>query len=38
MDSMIRVQILDEAVSISLCANALGKVMNPSFLPLAIGK
>ena len=34
MDSMSRVQNLDETVGISLHANALGKGMNPSHLTL----
>ena len=33
-----QVQILDKAVYISFCANAHGKDMHPSVLPLAIGK
>ena len=38
MELVTRVQILDKAVCVSLCANALGKRMNPSvFLP-AMGK
>ena len=38
MESMTRVQILDEAVCISLQANALGKGINPSVFLQAIGK
>ena len=38
MESTIRVQILDEFVRISLRPNAVGKRMNPSVLPLAMGK
>ena len=33
-----RVQILEEAVFISLCANALGKDMNSSLFPQAMSK
>ena len=33
-----QIQILDEAVCISLCTNPLGKDMNPSVLSPAIGK
>ena len=34
MELVIQVEILDKAVYISLCANALGKGVNPSvFLP-----
>ena len=33
MELVIQVQILDEAVDVSLHANALGKGMNPSVLP-----
>ena len=32
------VQILDEAVGISDCADTLGKGMNPTILPTATGK
>ena len=32
METVIRVQILDESVCISLSTNALGKDMNPSLL------
>ena len=38
MELSIQVQILDEAVCISLCANALGKGMNLSVLPPAMEK
>ena len=38
MESVTQVQILEEIVCISLCANALWKGMNPSVLPLAMGK
>ena len=34
MDISSQVQILDEAACFSFCANALGKGMNPSHLPL----
>ena len=34
----IQVQIWDEAVCISRCANTLGKGMNPTFLCAAMGK
>ena len=33
MESVIQVQILDEVVHVSLCANALGKRWNHFFLP-----
>ena len=33
-----RVQILEEAVCISRSANTIGKDMNPTILPQAIGK
>ena len=33
-----QVQILDEAVCVSLHANAIEKGMNPSVLPLTMGK
>ena len=35
MELVTRVQILGEAISISLCTDALGKGMNPSVLSLA---
>ena len=38
MDSLKQVQILVEAVYISLHANALAKGMNPSVLPPVMGK
>ena len=38
MDSAMRVQILDQAIYILHCANALGKDMKPTVLPLAMGK
>ena len=38
MDMATGVQFLDEAVGRSLCANTLGKGMNPSILPPAKGK
>ena len=38
MDSTIRVQILDEAVFLSLSAIAIGKGMNISILSSAMGK
>ena len=38
MDSMNQFQSLDEAVCISLWANALGKGINLSLLPPAMGK
>ena len=39
MQSMTWIQILDEAVYISLCANALAESMNPPLLShLAMGK
>ena len=37
MDSVTRVQILDETVCISLHTNALGKSMNLSVLPFSYG-
>ena len=38
MYSVPRVQILDEAVCITLCTNVLEKGMNYSFLLPAVGK
>ena len=38
MELVMQVQILSEAICISLCTNALGKGMNPSVLPSAMGK
>ena len=38
MDTVTRVQILDEADCISHSTNALGKGMNPIILPPAMGK
>ena len=38
MESVTRVQILDEAVCISLCANSLEKSMNPCVFSPAISK
>ena len=38
MDTVTRVQILDEADRISHCTNTLGKGMNPIILPPAMGK
>ena len=38
MELANQVQTLDEAVCISLQTNGLGKGMNPSVLPPAIGK
>ena len=39
MESVTRIQALDKVLYISLCANSLGKDMNPSVLPwLAMGK
>ena len=38
MDTVTRVQILDETDCISHCTNNLGKGMNPIILPLAMGK
>ena len=38
MVTVTRVQIQDEAVCISHSANALGKSMNPTILPLAMGE
>ena len=38
MELVIQVQILDEAIYISLCANALGKCLNPSVFMTAMGK
>ena len=37
-DTTTRVQILDETDCISYRANTLGKAMNPSILPPAMGK
>ena len=36
MELATRVQILDEAVWVSLCTNALGKGLNSSVLPAVI--
>ena len=38
MDTVIQVQILDEAVSISHSANIIGKGIHPTLLLLAIDK
>ena len=38
MESVAQVQILDEAVCVSLHANALERDINPSFLSQAMGK
>ena len=38
MASTTQVQILDEAVCVSLYTNTLWKGMNPSLLPSAMGK
>ena len=38
MEVATQVQILNEAVSVSLHANALGKGRDPAILPLAMGK
>ena len=38
MDTMTRVQILDETDYISQSTNTVGKGMNPFFLPPAMGK
>ena len=38
MESVNQVQILDEAICVSLHANAVGKGINPSGLLLAIDK
>ena len=38
MDTVTRVQIMDEAVCISHSANTFGKGMNPTILSSAIGK
>ena len=38
MDTVTRVQILDETDCISHCTNNLGKGMNPIILPPAMGK
>ena len=37
MDTVARVQILDETDCISHCTNTLGKGMNPIILPPAMG-
>ena len=37
MNTATRVQILDDAVCISHSANTLGKGMNPTILPQAVG-
>ena len=38
MDTVTRVQILDETDCISHCSNTLGKGMNPVNLPPSMGK
>ena len=38
MDKVVRIQIMDEAVCIPVCANTLGKSMNLSLLPPTIGE
>ena len=38
MDTVTRVQFLDETGCISHSTNSLGKCMNPIILPLAMGK
>ena len=38
MDTEARVQILVDAVCISLSANMLGKSLNPTILPVDMGK
>ncbi len=38
MDTTTQVQTLDEADSVSLCTNTLGKGMNPILLSPAMGK
>ena len=38
MDTVSQVQILDKAVCILRNANTLGKGMNPTILPSAMGK
>ena len=38
MNTETQVQILDEAVCILGSSNTLGKGMNPTILPLAMGK
>ena len=38
MEPVIQVQILYEAICISLCINVLGKDMNPSVLSLSMSK
>ena len=38
MDTVTQVQILDETDCISHCTNTLGKGMNPTILPPAMGK
>ena len=38
MESVMRVQNLNEAVCISFCSNALGKGINPSLFPPTMGK
>ena len=37
-ESAILIQILEEAICVFLCANALGKGMNPPVIPSARGK
>ena len=37
MDTTTKVQILDDAVYIAHSANNLGKGINPTFLPAAMG-
>ena len=38
MDTVTRVQILDDTDCISHCTNTLGKGMNPTVLPPAMGR
>ena len=38
MELVIRIQIMDGAICIFLCTNALGKGMNPSIILVTVGK
>ena len=38
MDTVTQIQIMDEAIFISHSANIIGKGINPTILPLAMGK
>ena len=38
MDTTTPVQMINNAVCVSVCTDALRKDMNPSLLPIALGK